>query len=157
MSEMNMQEENVESNDTDLELNTDIVHNRTTTYTSLSELYGVQLFTNQRLEEKRSYEADINLKERNVEESIFVNKSATKDIDRQVTRELFQEPLVIAKQQDYTGTTTASRGIFVAGAVLISIIFAMVFTNYLKPGKKKKKKITEEISNEYRKNRKESA
>ena len=33
---------------TDLNPNTDIVHNRTTTYTSLSELYGVQLFTDKR-------------------------------------------------------------------------------------------------------------
>lgn len=135
-----------ENTETDLNLNTDIIHNRTTTYTSLSELYGVQLFTNQRLEEKQSYEESLNLKEKNVAESIFVDKSATKDVDREVTEKMFQEPLVIAKQQEYTGAATASRGMFAAGAILISVIFIFFLIRYLKPGKKKK--TTEETSYE---------
>lgn len=135
-----------ENTETDLNLNTDIVHNRTTTYTSLSELYGVQLFTNRRMEEKQSYEENLNLKEKNVAESIFVDKSATKDVDREVTNKMFQEPLVIARQQEYTGAATASRGMFAAGAILISVIFMIVLIRYLKPGKKKK--TTEETSYE---------
>lgn len=135
-----------ENTETDLNLNTDIIHNRTTTYTSLSELYGVQLFTNQRLEEKQSYEESLNLKEKNVAESIFVDKSATKDVDREVTEKMFQEPLVIAKQQEYTGAAAASRGMFAAGAILISVIFIFFLIRYLKPGKKKK--TTEETSYE---------
>ena len=135
-----------ENTETDLNLNTDIIHNRTTTYASLSELYGVQLFTNQRLEEKQSYEESLNLKEKNVAESIFVDKSATKDVDREVIQKVFQEPLVIAKQQEYTGTAAASRGMFAVGAIFISIIFIMLLIKYLKPGKKRK--TTEETNYE---------
>ena len=35
----------IDSTDQDLDLNTDIVHNKTNTYNSLSDLYGIQLFT----------------------------------------------------------------------------------------------------------------
>ena len=88
-----------ENTETDLNLNTDIVHNRGTTYTSLSELYGVQLFTDLRLEEQQGYETKLNLKEKNVHNNIFVNKLVTKDADQETKGTLFQEPLVIAKKQ----------------------------------------------------------
>lgn len=41
----------IDSTDQDLDLNTDIVHNKTNTYNSLSDLYGIQLFTDARMEE----------------------------------------------------------------------------------------------------------
>lgn len=142
-TQQDTQQENTE---TDLNLNTDIIHNRTTTYTSLAELYGVQLFTNQRLEEKQNYEESLNLKKKNVAESIFIDKSATKDVDREVTEKMFQKPLVIAKQQEYTGAATASRGMFAVGAIFISAIFIILLIKYLRPAKKKK--TTEETSYE---------
>lgn len=142
-TQQDTQQENTE---TDLNLNTDIVHNRTTTYTSLSELYGVQLFTNKRMEEKQSYEENLNLKEKDVAESIFVDKSVTKDVDREVANKVFREPLVIVRQQEYTGAATASRRMFAAGAIFISVIFMILLIRYLKPGKKKK--ATEETSYE---------
>lgn len=43
----------IDSTDQDLDLNTDIVHNKTNTYNSLSDLYGIQLFTDARMEETR--------------------------------------------------------------------------------------------------------
>lgn len=153
IQENNTEEENTSSQqiieqaaETDLNLNTDVIHNRTTTYTSLSELYGVQLFTNQRFAEKQNYENSINLKEKNVLESIFVDKSATKDMDSEITKGLFQKPLVIAKQQGYTEKTGAFNGGFAAGAMLLTIIFVVVLARYLKQGNKKK--TAEEITNE---------
>lgn len=136
MSQVQEPNEEQEDTSTDLNLNTDIVHNRTTTYTSLSELYGVQLFTDKRLLDKQNYEANMNLKEKNVADSIFINKLATKDIDNEIIGVLFQEPLVIVKKQDYSENTTTSRGIFIVGAVIISAIFIIILTRYIKSQKK---------------------
>lgn len=124
----------------DLDLNSDIIRNRTETYTSLSDLYDVQLFTDQRVEENQQYRERKEKEEKKVTDGVFINQTAAADVDAQRITELFAEPLVIKKNQDYTGNTAAKTGFFIGGAVLIILVFVVMITGYFK-----KKKQTKEV------------
>ncbi|MCI5740522.1 MAG: hypothetical protein SO445_10830 [Lachnospiraceae bacterium] len=126
----------------DLDLNPDIIRNRTETYTSLSDLYDVQLFTDQRVEENRQHRERKEKEEKKVTDGVFINQTAAADVDAQRITELFAEPLVIKKNQDYTGNTAAKTGFFIGGAVLIILVFVVMITGYFK--KKKQTKEAEE-------------
>lgn len=119
----------------DLDLNTEIVHNRKETYTSLSDLYGIQLFTDQRMEENRQYQEKIEQKEKGVTESIFINKTFMQNVDQQTINKLFAEPLSITKNQDYTNNTMAKNGFFIAGSIIIIGVFIAMTARYFKKRK----------------------
>ncbi len=120
----------------DLELNTDIIRNRTETYTSLSDLYNIHLFTNQRVadnESRRQKEAE---EEREMSEQIFVSGKIEDNTDKAILGELFAEPLTIKKNQNYDGNIMAGNSVPVIGAIVIVIVFAVITVRYFKKNKR---------------------
>ncbi|MDE7434822.1 MAG: hypothetical protein K2N01_03215 [Lachnospiraceae bacterium] len=117
---------------TDLNLNTDIIHNRTTTYRSLSDLYGVDLFTDQKMEEKQRYEANLRDETERVRRSVFIDKEKVSDADYDLTGQLFREPLTIAKKQDYTENVWNAESIGIIGSIVICGVFLFLWIRYWK-------------------------
>ncbi len=120
----------------DLELNTDIIRNRTETYTSLSDLYNIHLFTNQRVadnESRRQKEAE---EEREMSEQIFVSGKIEDNTDKAILGELFAEPLTIKKNQNYDENIMAGNSVPVIGAIVIVIVFAVITVRYFKKNKR---------------------
>ena len=135
-------QETSEDGENDLELNTDIVHNRSKTYNSLSDLYGIQLFTDSRMEENEQSAREQEEKEREIKENIFVSRSKTKEKEQNFIQELFDERMVIVMNQDYEKEIRQERTFFWAGGIMICLLFGILWGNYLK--KKKQQKIEEE-------------
>lgn len=117
---------------TDLNLNTDIIHNRTTTYRSLSDLYGVDLFTDQKTEERERYEAKLRDETERIRHSVFIDKDKVSDADYDLAGQLFREPLTIAKKQDYTENVWNSEPIGIIGSIVICGIFLFLWIRYWK-------------------------
>lgn len=122
---------------TDLKLNTDIIHNRTTTYDSLSDLYGVDLFTDEKIEERQQYEQHVTQENEALRHGIFVGSSNIEDRDAELTEWLFQEPITIAKKQNYEEDTLMNRGILGLGTLLICSIYIVIWIQYRKKHKRR--------------------
>ena len=91
----------IDSTDQDLDLNTDIVHNKTNTYNSLSDLYGIQLFTDARMEETRIKNIENGKKEKDLYQNLFIDTYNRKNTNEQITGTIFQERMVIIMNKDY--------------------------------------------------------
>lgn len=139
-------QEKSENTENDLELNTDIVHNRFKTYNSLSDLYGIQLFTDQRTEEIKQYTQKQERKEKDIKENIFVNQSESKEKEDSLVEELFSERMVIVMNQDYEREMKQEQSLFLAGGIIIFLFFGIIWGRYFK--KRKNQKIEEESSYE---------
>lgn len=139
-------QEKSENTENDLELNTDIVHNRFKTYNSLSDLYGIQLFTDQRTEEIKQYAQKQERKEKDIKENIFVNQSESKEKEDSLVEELFSERMVIVMNQDYEREMKQEQSLFLAGGIIIFLLFGIIWGRYFK--KRKNQKIEEESSYE---------
>lgn len=141
----NLQEKS-DNTENDLELNTDIVHNRYKTYNSLSDLYGIQLFTDQRVEEVKQYTQKQERKEKDIKENIFVNQSESEEKEDSLVEGLFSERMVIVMNQDYEQEMKQQQSFFWAGGIIIVLFFGIIWGRYFK--KKKNQKIEEESSYE---------
>ena len=75
----------IDSTDQDLDLNTDIVHNKTNTYNSLSDLYGIQLFTDARMEETRIKNIENGKKEKDLYQNLFIDTYNRKNTNEPVS------------------------------------------------------------------------
>lgn len=139
-------QEKSENTENDLELNTDIVHNRFKTYNSLSDLYGIQLFTDQRTEEIKQYAQKQERKEKDIKENIFVNQSESKEKEDSLVEELFSERMVIVMNQDYEREMKQEQSLFLAGGIIIFLLFGIIWGRYFK--KRKNQTIEEESSYE---------
>lgn len=115
---------------TDLNLNTDIIHNRSATYSALSDLYGVDLFTDQKAQERQQYEARLNNETERIRRSVFINSGEVSDADYDLTEQLFREPLTIAKKQGYTEHAWSFGLVGTIGSAVICAIFLIVWLRY---------------------------
>lgn len=120
----------------DLELNTDIIRNRTETYTSLSDLYHIQLFTNQRVADNQARKEQETKTEHQMTEQIFVSGKIEDSTDKKMIEELFAEPFTIKKNQNYDGNIVARNKVPIIGAAVIVIIFVIVTVKYFKKNKR---------------------
>ena len=135
----------IDSTDQDLDLNTDIVHNKTNTYNSLSDLYGIQLFTDVRIEEMRIKNIENRKKEKDLYQNLFIDTYNRKNTNEQIIGTLFQERMVIIMNKDYEKAEQQSQRMLGIGILVIVLIFVIIWYRYLK---KKKDRMIEESSYE---------
>ena len=135
----------IDSTDQDLDLNTDIVHNKTNTYNSLSDLYGIQLFTDARMEETRIKNIENGKKEKDRYQNLFIDTYNRKNTNEQITGTIFQERMVIIMNKDYEKAEQQSQRMLGIGILVIVLIFVIIWYRYLK---KKKERMIEESSYE---------
>ncbi len=135
----------IDSTDQDLDLNTDIVHNKTNTYNSLSDLYGIQLFTDVRIEEMRIKNIENRKKEKDLYQNLFIDTYNRKNTNEQIIGTLFQERMVIIMNKDYEKAEQQSQRMLGIGILVIVLIFVIIWYRYLK---KKKERMIEESSYE---------
>ena len=135
----------IDSTDQDLDLNTDIVHNKTNTYNSLSDLYGIQLFTDVRIEEMRIKNIENRKKEKDLYQNLFIDTYNRKNTNEQIIGTLFQERMVIIMNKDYEKAEQQSQRMLGIGIRVIVLIFVIIWYRYLK---KKKERMIEESSYE---------
>ena len=131
----------IDSTDQDLDLNTDIVHNKTNTYNSLSDLYGIQLFTDARMEETRIKNIENGKKEKDLYQNLFIDTYNRKNTNEQITGTIFQERM----NKDYEKAEQQSQRMLGIGILVIVLIFVIIWYRYLK---KKKERMIEESSYE---------
>ena len=125
-------------------MNTDIVHNKTNTYNSLSDLYGIQLFTDARMEETRIKNIENGKKEKDLYQNLFIDTYNRKNTNEQITG-TFQERMVIIMNKDYEKAEQQSQRMLGIGILVIVLIFVIIWYRYLK---KKKERMIEESSYE---------
>lgn len=135
----------IDSTDQDLDLNTDIVHNKTNTYNSLSDLYGIQLFTDARMEETRIKNIENGKKEKDLYQNLFIDTYNRKNTNEQITGTIFQERMVIIMNKDYEKAEQQSQRMLGIGILVIVLIFVIIWYRYLK---KKTERMIEESSYE---------
>ena len=135
----------IDSTDQDLDLNTDIVHNKTNTYNSLSDLYGIQLFTDVRIEEMRIKNIENRKKEKDLYQNLFIDTYNRKNTNEQIIGTLFQERMVIIMNKDYEKAEQQSQRMLGIGILVIVLIFVIIWYRYLK---KKIERMIEESSYE---------
>lgn len=120
----------------DLDLDTDVIHEDSTSYQSLLDKNHIDLFSDEHMKEEQKYENRLKKKDNEVLNCLFVKQSNARNTDDKYNEILFQQPMVIDKQKSYQNNAGRSKEIVAVGTIAISVIFIMVMVRYLKKSKK---------------------
>lgn len=109
------------SNEKSIDLKTDILYGNSDTYVSVTDLYNVNIFTDEYMElftkkentQQRYYE--------NIEQAVFLTEGEPEDV--KVSETLFLEKVDLSKKQDVADKQSG----FMTGYLLIGMIIFVVF------------------------------
>lgn len=121
----------------DLDLNTNILHEDSTTYQSLLEKNRIDIFTKEHIKERKQYEMNLKKKEDNILNALFVKQTVNNNMNDIYATKLFQKPMVIDKQKSYQNNIDHSTQIVVIGTIVLTICFLIVMIRYFKRSNKK--------------------
>lgn len=114
----------------DLELDTDVIHENGSTYESLLDQNQIDLFSDERFEQKEHEKLQIKESEKNIVQGLFLGNTETEAGDFTYNELLFLQPMVIEKKQSYeTGGKESGMIVWIGSAVLL-LIFILIMTRY---------------------------
>ena len=122
----------------ELLLQPEVLKDRGTTYTSLSDLYQVSVFTNDMVEQTKGIQDEKSEQEHKVQESIFINKEVTNKQEVPLKERLFVTMAGMTKKQDYREAEKVGSSYFMVVVVFISVLFGAVLYRYSYIRKKKR-------------------
>lgn len=125
------------SNMYDLELDTDVIHESGSTYRSLLEQNQIDLFSDERFDQKENEKLQLKENENNIVKGLFLDKTGTVTDDFTYNELLFLQPMVIEKKQNYGTEEKESFALVMVGSSVLLVIFLLVMTRYYKQRKQR--------------------
>lgn len=125
------------SNMYDLELDTDVIHESGSTYQSLLDQNQIDLFSDERFDQKENEKLQLKEKENNIVKGLFLGKTGTVTDDFTYNELLFLQPMVIEKKQNYGTEEKESFALVMVGSGVLLVIFLLVMTRYYKQRKQR--------------------
>lgn len=132
---MNKAGENKMSELYDLDLNPDVIHDNSSTYVSLLDQNKVDLFSDERLQEKEKEELLKKKENITIIQSLFQKESETVPVDLTYKELLFAKPMVIEKKQSYQTEEDKSGYILWGGCAILMVLFVLAMRRYFKKRK----------------------
>ena len=120
------------SNMFDLELDTDVIHESGSTYQSLLDQNQIDLFSDERFDQKDNEKLQLKENENNIVKGLFLDKTGTVTDDFTYNELLFLQPMVIEKKQNYGTEEKESFALVMVGSGVLLVIFLLVMTRYYK-------------------------
>lgn len=127
----------MEEKSLELKLNTDVVNNRTETYSSLTDIYGIPIFSNELEGKVKGYQEEQAIQRAKTEQQLFIKtmNDTTSDYE-QITEQLFMQTQVLVIKNN--AEITKASPIF---PIVILGIMTVIFTvSLIKIIKRKKRK-----------------
>lgn len=116
----------------DLKLNTDIIHENGSTYESLLDQNKIDLFSDERFQQKKNETLQSDKKEKDIVQGLFLGYNGTEGDGFLYNELLFSQPMVIEKKQDFQTDDTQSGVIVWVGSTVLLVVFILVMARYLK-------------------------
>lgn len=104
-----------------IDLKTDILYENSDTYVSVTDLYNVNIFTNEFMEMFKEKENMQNRYYENIGQTVFLDEKQEEDME--VPKALFLEKMDLSKKQDVSDKQSDSM----VGQLLIGLIIFVVF------------------------------
>lgn len=112
----------------DIQLNMDALNRNDSTYTSVTDLYNVNIFTNHNMQEFEARETEKSSELTSVSENVFVRSK--ENTTESVQKVLFSEEISISKKQEVSDTAAIKNNSISFLGGLGIIIFILVVVRY---------------------------
>lgn len=136
-----------QNSSTGLELNISVLNERGETYTSLSDLYSISVYTDRVMKTAAAFQEEKAEKEKQMQNSIFIYKESKDNKDEELTGKLFTASFHQSRKIDYVPEEDQNIFIYISAGVLLSVVFALLMVRY--GNRRKRKRIEWNSENSY--------